>query len=85
VTLELNGQKVFVSGEKQELVRNMTEAGADGEADVVIWIREWKGDLDEFKRLLLKMEAQVVTNQPNGTSSHASLWREAARAQKSYW
>jgi hypothetical protein len=40
VTIELNGRKVFVTGGKPEFDRTIAEAVAD----VVIWIREWKGD-----------------------------------------
>ena len=70
---------------KNELDRIIAEAEAGAEADVVIWMREWKGDVNELKQLLRKMEAQVATQQPNGTSSRTSLWREAMRTQKSYW
>jgi NAD(P)-dependent dehydrogenase (short-subunit alcohol dehydrogenase family) len=87
MTLELDDQKVVVTGGKRELDRTIAEAGADEGADVVIWMREWKGDVNELKLLLLKMEAEVVTRQSNGTSSHTSLWREgeATRAQESSW
>jgi NAD(P)-dependent dehydrogenase (short-subunit alcohol dehydrogenase family) len=85
MTLELDGQKVVVTGEKREIDRTSAEAGAAEGADVVIWMREWKGDVNELKRLLRKVEAQVVTPQPNGASSQVSLWREAMRAQKCYW
>ena len=85
MTLALGGRKVVVTGEERELARTSAESVSHEGADVVIWIREWKGDVNELKQLLRKMEAQVVTPQPNGTSSHTSLWREAMRAQKSYW
>jgi NAD(P)-dependent dehydrogenase (short-subunit alcohol dehydrogenase family) len=85
MTLALGGRKVVVTGEERELARTSAESVSDEGADVVIWIREWKGDVNELKQLLRKMEAQVVTQQPNGTSSRTSLWREAMRAQKSYW
>jgi NAD(P)-dependent dehydrogenase (short-subunit alcohol dehydrogenase family) len=85
MTLALDGQKVVVTGGRRELDRTIAQAGADEGADVVIWMREWGGDLNELKHLLLKMEAQVVKQQPNGMSLHTSLWREARRAQKSYW
>jgi len=54
VTLELNGRKVVVTDGKWDLDRTIAETVAD----VVIWIREWKGDVDELKRLLPKIEAQ---------------------------
>ena len=40
VTLELNGRKVVVTDRKWDLDRTIAETVAD----VVIWIREWKGD-----------------------------------------
>ncbi|MDT7810943.1 MAG: hypothetical protein QOJ42_859 [Acidobacteriaceae bacterium] len=85
MTLELDGRKVVVTGEKREIDRTSAEAGTAERADVVIWMREWKGDVNELKRLLRKVEAEVVTPQPEGASSHVSLWREAMRAQKFYW
>jgi NAD(P)-dependent dehydrogenase (short-subunit alcohol dehydrogenase family) len=65
MTLALDGQKVVVTGGKRELDRTIAQAGADEGADVVIWIRAWGGDVNELKHLLLKMEAQVVKQQPN--------------------
>jgi len=85
MTLALGGRKVVVTSEERELARTSTESVSHEGVDMVIWIREWKGDVNELKQLLRKMEAQVVTQQPNGTSSRPSLWREAMRAQKSYW
>jgi NAD(P)-dependent dehydrogenase (short-subunit alcohol dehydrogenase family) len=85
MTLELDGQKVVVTGEKRELDRSSAEVGAAKGADVVIWMPEWKGDVNELKRLLRKVEAWVITPQPNGVSSQVSLWREAMRTQKCYW
>jgi hypothetical protein len=60
VTIELNGQKVVVTGGKLEFDRTIAEAVAD----VVIWIREWKGDANGLKRLLPKIEAQVASQPP---------------------
>jgi hypothetical protein len=54
VTIELSGRKVVVTGGKLEFDRTIAETVAD----VVIWIREWKGDANELKRLLPKIEAQ---------------------------
>lgn len=85
MTVELDGRKVVVTGGKRELDRTSVEGGAAEGADVVIWVREWKGDVNELKRLLHKVAAQVITPRPNGGSSQVSLWREALRSQKSYW
>jgi len=54
----------------------------------VIWIREWKGDVNELKQLLPRMELRqpiVSQQQANGTSPHISLWRQSMGAHKSYW
>jgi NAD(P)-dependent dehydrogenase (short-subunit alcohol dehydrogenase family) len=84
MTLELGSRKVVVTGEERELVRTSAESVSHDEADVVIWIREWEGGVSELKRLLAKIEAQVASQPPNGTSPHISLWRQTM-AQKSYW
>jgi hypothetical protein len=80
MTLELDGRKIVLIGAERELDRTIAEG-----ADVVIWMREWKGEVNELKRLLRKLTTQVATPRPNGASSQVSLWREAMRAQKSYW
>jgi NAD(P)-dependent dehydrogenase (short-subunit alcohol dehydrogenase family) len=85
MTLELGGQKVVVTGEQRELARTSAESVSLQGADVVIWIREWKGDINELKRLLAKIETQVASQPPNGTSPHISLWRQSMGAHKSYW
>jgi NAD(P)-dependent dehydrogenase (short-subunit alcohol dehydrogenase family) len=85
MTLELGGRKVVVTGEQRELAGTSTESLSHQGADVVIWIREWKGDVNELKRLLAKLETQVASQPPNGTSPHISLWRQSMGAQKSYW
>jgi len=85
MTLELGGRKVVVTGEQRELARTSAESVSHQGADVVIWIREWKGDVNELKRLLAKIETQVASQPPNGTSPHISLWRQSMGAQKSYW
>jgi hypothetical protein len=85
MTLELDGQKIVVIGGEQELDRRLVEAGAIEGAGVIIWMREWKGDVSELRRLLRKAEAQVVTPQLNGAQPQVSLWRETMRGRKSYW
>ena len=85
MTLELGGRKVVVTGEQRELAGTSAESLSHQGADVVIWIREWKGDVNELKRLLAKIETQVAPQPPNGTSPHISLWRQSMGAQKSYW
>ncbi len=85
MTLELGGRKVVVTGEQRELARTSAKSVSHQEADVVIWIREWKGDVNELKRLLAKIETQVASQPPNGTSPHISLWRQSMGAHKSYW
>ncbi len=85
MTLELGGRKVVVTGEQRELARTSAESVLLQGADVVIWIREWKGDVNELKRLLAKIETQVASQPANGTSPHISLWRQSMGAHKSYW
>ena len=81
MTLELNGRKVVVTDGKWDLDRTIAEAVAD----VVIRIREWKGDVNELKRLLPKIAAQVASQPPDGTSSQTSLWRQSMAIHRSYW
>ena len=83
MTLELGGRKVVVTGKQRELVRTSAESVSHDEADVVILIREWEGDVSELKQLLEKIEAQVASQPPNGAAP-ISLWRQTM-AQKSYW
>ena len=85
MTLELGDRKVVVTGEQRELARTSAESVLLQGADVVIWIREWKGDVGELKQLLAKIETQVASQPPNGTSPHSSLWRQSMGAHKSYW
>lgn len=81
MTSELNGRKVVVTGGKLEFDRTIAEAIAD----VVIWIRQWKGDVNELKRLLPKIEAQVSSQPPDGESAQTSLWRQSMATHRSYW
>ena len=85
MTLELGGRKVVVTGEQRELARTSADSVSLQGADVVIWIREWKGDVNELKRLLAKIEIQVASQPPNRTSRHISLWRQSMGGHKSYW
>ena len=73
-----------MTAEEHELARTSAEAASHEGADMVIWIREWEGDVSELKKLLAKIEAQVASQPPNGTSPHISLRRQTM-AQKSYW
>ncbi len=85
MTLELGDRKVVVTGEQRELARTSAESVLLQGADVVIWIREWNGDVNELKRLLAKIETQVASQPPNRTSRHISLWRQSMGGHKSYW
>jgi hypothetical protein len=66
-----------VAGEERELARTSAESASHAGADVVIWIREWEGDVSELKQLLAKVEAQVASQPPSGTFPHTSLWRQS--------
>jgi len=85
MTLELSGRKIVVTGEERELARTNAESVSDEVADVVIWVRDWTGDVDKLKRLLARIATQIAPQPPNGTSPHTSLWRETMLAQKCYW
>jgi transcription antitermination factor NusA-like protein len=88
MTLELNGRKVVVIGGTHDLDRTIGEAVSSKRTNMVIWIREWKGDVNELKQLLPRMElrsAIVSQQQANGTSRHISLWRQSMGTHKSYW
>lgn len=85
MTLELSGRKIVVTGEERELARTSAESVSDKGTDVVIWVRDWTGDVDKLKQLLARIEARVASQSPNGTSPHTSLWRETMRTQKCYW
>ena len=85
MTLELNGRQVVVTGEQCELARTSADSVSLQGADVVIWIREWKGDVNELKRLLPKIEAQVASQPPDGKSAQTSLWRQSLATHRSYW
>jgi NAD(P)-dependent dehydrogenase (short-subunit alcohol dehydrogenase family) len=88
MTLELNGRKVVVIGGAHDLGRTIGEAVSNQGTNMVIWIRDWKGDMNELKQLLPGMELQqaiVSQQQVNGTSRHISLWRQSMGAHKSYW
>ena len=66
-----------MTGEERELARTSAEAASHEGTDVVIWIREWESDVSELKQLLAKIEAQVASQPPSGTSPHTSLWRQS--------
>jgi len=87
MTLELNGRKVVLIGGAHDLGHTIADSVSHQGVDAVIWIREWKGDVNELKQLLPRMELPptiVSEQQANGTSPHISLWRQTM-AQKSYW
>ena len=67
---------MVVTGEERELARTSAEGASHEGADVVIWIREWEGDVGELKQLLAKIDAQVASQPPSGTSPRTSLWRQ---------
>ena len=75
-----------MTGEERELARTSAEAASHEGADVVIWIREWEGDVSELKQLLAKIEAQVASQaaQWNIPTYHA-LASVTMGTHKSYW
>ena len=59
-----------MTAEERELARTSAEAASQEGADVVIWIGEWEDDVGELKQLLAKIDAQVASQPPSGTSPH---------------
>jgi hypothetical protein len=81
--LDFKGKKVVVIGGRNA-VEAIDKAVARKGADVVIWLRKWNDDANEAKVLPIT-QLEVPAEQPNGTSLHASLWRETMGRHKSYW
>ncbi len=73
--LELEGQKVVVTGGVRDLGRAVSEAVAGGQVDVVIWIRDWDDQVGEAQQGA-KVELPMASQEPNRTLPRASLWRE---------
>ena len=73
--LELEGQKVVVTGGMRDVGRTVSEALAGGQVDVVIWIRDWDDEVNE-PQPGTKVELPMTSHRPNGKLPHASLWRE---------
>jgi NAD(P)-dependent dehydrogenase (short-subunit alcohol dehydrogenase family) len=82
MTLDLKGKRVVVTGGKAPVERAIAEAVAEG-ADVVIWLRKWDDNGNEAE--VLPIAQLEIPTQPNGASSHTSLWRESMGRHKSYW
>ena len=80
--LDLRSKKVVVIGGRDSVGRAIAEAVAREGADVVIWLREWKDDLNQAEVIPLRLE--LPSKQLNGTSPCMSLWRQTV-ARKSYW
>jgi NAD(P)-dependent dehydrogenase (short-subunit alcohol dehydrogenase family) len=86
MTLELGGRKVVVTGEQRELARTSAESVSHQGADVVIWIREWKGDVNELKQLLAKNRvAGCVTSTQWNIPTYLALASVTMGTHKSYW
>ena len=70
MTLELNGRQVVVTGEQCELARTSADSVSLQGADVVIWIREWKGDCQRIETAAGKNRDSgcVTAAQPNITT-----------------
>jgi NAD(P)-dependent dehydrogenase (short-subunit alcohol dehydrogenase family) len=82
MTLDLRGKKVIVINGKHSIGRAIAEAVAREGADVVIWLRKCKDELNEGKVLPITL-LQIPSQLPNG-GAPTSLWRQTM-AQKSYW
>ena len=66
MTLDLGRKKVVVIGGKQSIGHAIAEAVAREGADVVIWLRECEGELNEAKVLPMTQLA-IPSQRPNGT------------------
>jgi len=84
MTLDLKGKRVIVTGGKHPVERAIAEAVAKEGADVVIWLRKCHDDGNEAKVLSIA-QLKIPSQQPNGASSHTSLWRQSMGRHKSYW
>ena len=73
---------MVVTGGKHSVGRAIAEAVVREGADVVIWLRKCKDELNEGKVLPITL-LQIPSQLPNG-GAPTSLWRETM-AQKSYW
>ena len=82
MTLDLKGKKVVVIDGKDSVGRAIAEAVAREGADVVIWLRKCKDELNEGKVLPITL-LDIPSQLPNG-GAPTSLWRQTM-AQKSYW
>ncbi len=83
MTLDLRGKKVVVVGGKHSVERAVAEAVAREGADVVIWLRKCKDELNEGKVLPITL-LEIPSQLPNGAAS-TSLWRQTMGKHKSYW
>ena len=82
MTLDLTGKKVVVTGGKHSVGRAIAEAVPREGADVVIWLRKCKDELNEGKVLPITL-VEIPSQLPNGAAP-ISLWRQTM-AHKSYW
>jgi hypothetical protein len=75
-----------VTGEERELARTSAESASHEGADMVIWIREWEGDVSELKQLLAKVEAQVASQAAQwNIPTYLALASVTMGTHKSYW
>jgi len=82
MSLDLTGKKVVVTSGRHSVGRAIAEAVVREGADVVIWLRKCKDELNEGKVLPITL-LQIPSQLPNG-GAPTSLWRQTM-AQKSYW
>ena len=72
--LELGTQKVLLTGGVQDAAETIRQAVAEGNVDVVIWIRDLNLDASPVNGST-KLDAGEPAI-PTDRRSHASLWRE---------
>jgi NAD(P)-dependent dehydrogenase (short-subunit alcohol dehydrogenase family) len=83
MTIDLRGKKVVVIGGKHFIGRAIAQAVAREEADAVIWMRQWKDEVNEAKVLPI-VQLEVASRQVNGAAP-TSLWRQSMATHRSYW
>ena len=74
MNLKLGTQKVLVTGGAQNAAQTISRAVAEGNVDVVIWIRDLNPNSDPVDELT-KLNGKEPAI-PSDRAPHASLWRE---------
>jgi NAD(P)-dependent dehydrogenase (short-subunit alcohol dehydrogenase family) len=74
MNLKLGTQKVLVTGGAQNAAQAISRALAQGDVDLVIWIRDLNLNSDPVDELTNSNGKEPAI--PSDRTPHASLWRE---------